>query len=108
MRRRFSVRSGDLGNSYAQPPTKPGAKPPSVASCSVSAGGSESWAIASSNFCSGGLSEGELEGIRTRGPEPRGLRDRTMSKFVLQLDVLDATVRDREADLNVELLWFAA
>jgi hypothetical protein len=31
-----------------------------------------------------------------------------MSKFVLQLDVLDATVRDREADLNVELLWFAA
>jgi hypothetical protein len=108
MRRRFSVRSGDLGNSYAQPPTKPGAKPPSVASCSVSAGGSASWAIASSNFCSGGLSEGELEGIRARGPEPRGLRDRTMSKFVLQLDVLDATVRDREADLNVELLWFAA
>jgi len=31
-----------------------------------------------------------------------------MSKFVLQLDVLDATVCDREADLNVELLWFAA
>jgi hypothetical protein len=37
-----------------------------------------------------------------------GSETERMSKFVLLLEVLDATVRECEAGLNVERLWFEA